>query len=533
MLTKSLNSLMQRLSGWRSKPVAGADSDPNQFLSALAILPNPDPILRQIGQAEMVYNSIMHDAHVIGEIRSIRGEFRSHKYRVLPGDQGDSKSVAAAELCTKWLANSRPNQVCDWMEVMWQMSASIFTGYRPHELVWDYNTFSGDLGRKNLPVLVADRPGRRFKFDADGNPLLISKNNLMGAPVDPYQFVISRHMPSMVNPYGLALLSTCYWPWSFKTGGWRFFVKFCERHGLPWPYATYPMGTTDDELDRLEEALSDMLENGYIMAPDGTGLSLLESKGSGSMLPQEALINAANREMSKALTGQSMIAELHNVGARAASETALKRQSSINNSDREISTGGMSEIFRWITLFNFGDGIAPPVLDYFKQEAAGKDRAETYQIAVNIGGNPSRKALLDELNIPEAEGPDDMLKAAKSNQQTKVNAPSNGASNIVQNDFGAYLNTVRGFRFAAAAGLTEADAMDLAAVAADDAIERQMLRPIYEMLTRFEADGKTLAEFKAAYEQQIGTQLDDEGLRQVIELAMTYAMSFGAATSTP
>jgi phage gp29-like protein len=121
------------------------------------------------------------------------------------------------------------------MEVMWQMSSAILTGYRPHELVWGM-----DSG-KYLPAQVIDRPSRRIVFNAAGDPLLINKGKMMGAPFEP--FVISRHMADTNNPYGLALLSSCFWTWTFKTGGWRYFVKYCERHGLPWPFAQYPTGT--------------------------------------------------------------------------------------------------------------------------------------------------------------------------------------------------------------------------------------------------------------------------------------------------
>jgi phage gp29-like protein len=123
------------------------------------------------------------------------------------------------------------------MEVMWQMSSAILTGYRPHELVWGM-----DSG-KYLPAQVIDRPSRRIVFNAAGDPLLINKGKMMGAPFEPYRFVISRHMADTNNPYGLALLSSCFWTWTFKTGGWRYFVKYCERHGLPWPFAQYPTGT--------------------------------------------------------------------------------------------------------------------------------------------------------------------------------------------------------------------------------------------------------------------------------------------------
>ncbi|MEJ1938948.1 DUF935 family protein, partial [Nostoc sp. NIES-2111] len=185
-----LRGFVQSMKGLLGKPIATPESDPERFFGTLVSLPNPDPILRQMGRAEQVYSSILSDAHVIGEVRSIRGSFRSHQYRVVAGNEGDSKSTAARDLCVQWMEGAPPNTIADWLEVMWQMTACVFTGYRAHEVVW------GMEGGKYLPVEVIDRPGRRIVFDVNSQPLLVSRGNMLGTPIEPYQFVISRHMPT-------------------------------------------------------------------------------------------------------------------------------------------------------------------------------------------------------------------------------------------------------------------------------------------------------------------------------------------------
>lgn len=519
-----LKGMIRSLTSFLGKPIATPETDPQRFFGSLMTLPNPDPILREMGRADTVYYSIMMDAHVIGEIRSIRGSFRSHKYRLDVGKDGDSKSAAAMELCANWMANHAPNDIVDWLEVMWQMSACIFTGYRTHELVWEL------VDGKYLPTSVIDRPGRRFRFDVNGAPMLLSNGAWQGASVEPYQFVVSRHMPTHDNPYGMALLSSCFWPWTFKTGGWRYFVKYCERHGLPWPVGRYPAGTTDKEQDDFAAALAGMIEGGYVIMQEGNGVELLVPNASGSgNLPQQNLIALCNREMSKALTSQAMIGEQLDVGARAAADTAKDRQGEVHDSDRDIAAASMAQIFKWITLFNFGDGVAPPTLEFFKQEAAGLQRAQTYQVAANMGAKPSRKAMLDELDIPEAEDEQDALLPAKSPlQNTPFNVSAGGAAAA---DFAKPIDfsAVAGFSFAKAAGMTEDEAMQLAAAAADQTIEDHMIAPVYQMLVQYEAQGKTLAEFQADFSHLVGGMYD-EGLREVLDRALTYSMLRGAAT---
>lgn len=530
-MINKLTTFMRGLRGAVGKPIADASTDPQRMFSALLQMPNPDQILRKMGRAEEVYFSIMQDPHVIGDVRSIRGSFRAEQYRLVAGNEGDSKSLAALELCEQWMANTRPNNVAtDWLEIMWQMSTAIFSGYLPHEIVWD------NVGGKFLPGQVVDRPGRRIQFNAAGDPLLITRQNMMGETFEPYRFVISRHMATATNPYGLALLSSCFWAWTFKTGGWRYFVKFCERHGLPWPFGRYTNGTTEEDQDKFAAALEEMLEAGYILAPEGSELELLSPNiSSSSNLPQQSLIELANREMSKALTGQAMVAELGGVGSRAASETAKSRQAEINHADQDIPVSGMGEIFRWVTLFNFGDGVAPPRLEFFKPEKAGKDRAETYQTAANMGARPSRSAMLEELGIPQAETDEDALLPAAPPQQQQPQGAQPGPQPLpprpakgTKAEFSAW----PGLTFAKAAGMTDEEAQQLAAEAADQAIEDRMIAPVAQLLERYEREGKTLAEFQAALEDIVGA-MDDAGLREVIDRALTYSMLRGAATQAP
>ena len=130
-----LRGIIQGVKAWTGKPMATPETDPAGIIGILNAMPNPDPILRHLGEAETVYASIMADAHVMGEVRSVRGSFRSHQWRIVAGQEDDARSQAAAELCTTWLQKTSPNNVADWLEVMWQMSSAIFTGYRVQEIV--------------------------------------------------------------------------------------------------------------------------------------------------------------------------------------------------------------------------------------------------------------------------------------------------------------------------------------------------------------------------------------------------------------
>ena len=50
------------------------------------MLPNPDPILRRSDKYAEVFDAIASDAHVMGELRSIKSDLNRFQHVLVPGD---------------------------------------------------------------------------------------------------------------------------------------------------------------------------------------------------------------------------------------------------------------------------------------------------------------------------------------------------------------------------------------------------------------------------------------------------------------
>lgn len=472
-------------------PQAGRESDP-AFYRALSILPNPDSVLRKAGKSEAVFDAIQADPHVIGELRSVRAGMLRFENRVVPGGESP-KAVIATELCRQWLLKP-PAPGMTWPDVIWNMATAIYRGFRVHEIEWEYN------GRYLVPKQIVDRPNRRFAFDADNRLRVRTRQKpTHGDLAEDYRFLITRHMPSHENPYGQALFSSCFWSYVFKHGGFRFFVKLCERFGLPFPIGTYPAGTPEHEQDNLAEALELLVEAGYAVFQEGGNVELLESKGMTGSPVQQLLIHECNREMSKALTSQSLATEQNSTGARAASETARDRETSVHESDREVVAFTFDEAFRWITEINLGKDVEPPTFEFYEEQEARKDRAEVYEIANRISDRVSRKAMHKELNIPMAEDKDDILPQAGI-RSMPFSAPE-PCQCCGQHTFAE----------------AEQNLLDRA----DDLIEQDLIAPAAQMLAEFERQGRSLAEFRDAL-ARLYSNMDTQRLAELTSDALTY-----------
>lgn len=494
MTTKPKNMTQPPASAISAEEVAGHTTDPD-FYSTLAILPNPDEILRKSGKSQQVYDSIAGDAHVIAERRAMKAGLQGHEYSVTPGGES-TQDKAAAELCRSILKR-QPSLNNRWNDTLWNMMQCVLRGMTVHEVIWEYR--DGAI----LPKEIKDRPNRRFLFHRDGTLRLRTRANpFEGEPVQERVFLLSRHMPSERNPYGEALYSSCFWPYVFKHGGFKFFSKFCERFGFPWPIGKYPDGTDKKQQKELAENLAAMVELSVAVIPQSASVELMESKVSGELV-HERLIAVCNAEISKAITSQTLATEIKGGGSRAASETHRDRERDVNASDRTIVESTMTQLFQWITELNF-QGAEPPRFELYDTSRARKEEAELLDIARGYIDVPVAYAH-ERLQIPLAKPGELVL-----DRKTAATAPA--ATSPKEAAFSAPI---------------EPSPLDEELLGAlDTSIESDWLAPISEMLDAYIAENRTFNEFIEALPEVMGA-MDDAEVRKILDQALKLSFARG------
>ena len=338
-------------------------------------LPNPDTVLRRLGRDQGVFDQIAYDAHVMGELRSIHAALLEYEWRVIPGEESRA-GRRAAELAQAVMAR-KPSPGMGWSDTAWNMAQAVFRGYAVHEVVWQRD------GATLIPAKVIDRSTRRFAFDAESRLRLLTRREpFFGEEVPEKVFLLTRHMPSFDNPYGFAVFSACFWPYVFKHSGYRYFTTFCEKFGIPWPVGKYPAGSDSSRGDELEAALVKMVRDAVAAIPDDTDIEFkgpsISTQGG---TPQERLISACNRELSKALTSQTLATEIEGQGSRAASDTHHERERSVHLPVREMVSATLNELFAWIAELNLGPNVVPPTHKFYEESEAREGWAKLYDSA--------------------------------------------------------------------------------------------------------------------------------------------------------
>jgi phage gp29-like protein len=409
--------------------------------------PNPDPILRRAGKSASIYEEIARDAHVIGELRTLRAGIFAFNAELVPGGE-DADSMQSYELAKMFFAN-RPAPNTEWADLDWHNYSAILHGFSAMHL----GAYQRDNGLW-LPTTVSAWQHSNLAFNTDHNMLVKTAENPRGEYTDETRFTCVRHMPTPKNPYGIALLSSCFWPWTFKNGGWKFFYQLTERFGIPFPIGKYPsVGATDKDIEALTVGLIKLLTDGVAAIPDDSSVNVLESKASGEPLPL-LLINAANKEMSKALTSQTLATEQQGSGgSRAASETGHKRAGENQRADRALVASGRNQVINALHMVNFDGGEPPRYVFKDKKETSTDTVSRVRETAklLPVSLDWARK----ELAVPAPKEGDTILEVADD-------AP--GIASAAMNDFA---------RPASGQTLTQgADAFDLATSAEIDQIWR-------------------------------------------------------------
>jgi len=372
----------------------------DQLVGMMHELPDTDELLRKACVDQEVYREILQDPHVMGEVRQIYSALLSFKYELQAGDDSTSANQAL-ELC-QGIFKKRPHPTMRWPDLFWSIGKAPLTGRRVHAINWKED------GGKLVPAQIHDIESRKYGFNYQGELLIKSMEIPLGEIAPDFRFLVTRHMSDATNPYGLAILSCCFWPWMFKNGGLKFFVRFCERFGQPFPIGKYPQGTLEGDIDKLVTSLQGLAEDAVAAIPDDSSIEVLEVKTSGQ-LPQERLVLLMNREISKALTSQTAASELTGEGgSRAASETHQGRADQNAKADRGLLEDTMNQLFEFTTVINFGENTPPPLMKFVDKKQVSKEDVEVVKESASIV--PLVKAdVYKRLNWSEPGDGDDVI----------------------------------------------------------------------------------------------------------------------------
>jgi phage gp29-like protein len=362
----------RRQRDWPSRREVASRQNSLEWGGLIGYLPNPDPVLINIGRDMTVYQDIRHDPHLTAVISSRKAGVKSMLWEI---DRGKSKSrqAKAVTLAFKKLDIYRiVNDILDYF----------LTGLAPTEVMWDKPNEAGLI----MPFEVMGKPPEWFMFDGQNVLKFRSQSHPSdGEEIPPRKILLPRHNPTYKNPYGESLLSTVYWPIIFKFGGMKFWVKFAEKYGMPFAVGKAPRSAGQTEFENLADMLLDLVQDSVAAIPDDSKVEFLQagSKTNSADMYRD-LLSFCNMEISKAILGHGAAAD-STPGKLGNENSQLNVREDIVNEDKRIVEGCMNELIKWIMEINFGLNLEMPQFTLFQEQDIEKDRAERDKTLADTG----------------------------------------------------------------------------------------------------------------------------------------------------
>lgn len=323
------------------------------FSGFFNLLPDPDPILRKLGQDQTVYKDLLVDDQAGPLYNRRKNLTKSLDWYIQPNDANE----AEVEYCERSLEILESNG-CKTKDIIDQTLNPIGFGYSVFEINW------GMIDGRWYPVSVWEKPREWFFFDSSnqlrfrtiGNPEGIV---VVGPDADPkvaVKFILLQNCPTYENPYGDKALSRCFWPVTFKRGGIKFYSVFIEKYGMPYLFGKLPRGAKAEEHADLLSKLNNMVQDAVGTGPDDSSLQILEVSGTSGDL-HEKYLQRCDNSISKAILLNALSTDIQKTGARAASETgATTIEGDIGQTDQDFPTAFFNELFKRGQNLNFATG---------------------------------------------------------------------------------------------------------------------------------------------------------------------------------
>ncbi len=382
--------------------IAVVSKDIDIFTGYLGRLENPDPTLisEANGKGLKLYDEVDRDPHAGSVLQTRYLAVAGLDWEVLPADES-AKAKEIAGFVTEAL------DAANLKQVLQELLQAILYGYYPAEIMW-----SARNDGKWVPIKLIGKHPRRFCFTTERELRMLTPDNMMQGEQLPERKFINFTYGSSDNPYGKGLGQKLWWPVWFKKNGIKFWLIFLDKWGSPTAVGKYKSGADPTAKKTLLEAIEAIRQETGVTIPEDMAIELLEAKRSGNVT-HESLCEYMDRQISKAVLGQTLTTEVGTNGSFAASKTHDEVRGDIKEADAGLICECLNaSLIPWLVDYNFfGTNLYPEFKLRTEEKEDLKVRAETDSIIIHDIGLPvSEDYFYDTYGYPRPDPGSTLIK---------------------------------------------------------------------------------------------------------------------------
>lgn len=330
-----------------------------KVLDVLAAAEDPDLVLKNAGLKRHDLRRLETDDEIFQALETRREAAVSTPWHLDPFDKPEHEWL--------WLELNRvlPSALSGFWDAVPYGYSVVETVYTPQSLF--------DPGKIGIFSSV-QKPMEWFIPRYDGTLItqIPDKEKAEGDVV--FKYVLTQRNAQYRNPYGEALLARAYWPWMFRTNGWRFWMTRLNRFADP-----LLVGNVEDP----SAWVAKMKELGYealvAVGPDEKVTPVVGS--SGAEFPQ--LERAVSGRIQKLILGQTLTSDVGSSGSYAAAKVHNEVRDDKRTSDIKLLASSTQKIINALWLLN---GLQePPTFVMADDSGLETERAERDALLVQAG----------------------------------------------------------------------------------------------------------------------------------------------------
>jgi phage gp29-like protein len=183
-----------------------------------------------------------------------------------------------------------------------------------------------------------------------------------------------------------------------------------------------------------------MIAPAVAIAPAESEITIdsIANKGSISTVHKE-YIEATNKEISKAVLGQTLTTDIGSAGSYAAAQAHNLVRQDLSAADRRRIATCFNRLAAVWTYYNYGADVLPPIFEFVKDEDLQKERTERDVKLYAIGWRPQKTYLEREYGIPAEDfaiaGSGGQEKGIGSAAGRFASCPCGCGGNMLKHDF--------------------------------------------------------------------------------------------------
>jgi phage gp29-like protein len=308
-------------------------------------------------QMELFSEMEEKDAHLFSCIQTRKLAVSGSEWDVTPAPVAGGGDVAA------FVAEALSG-MDNFEEGLVDLLDAVGKGFSVSEIMWEAG--SG----KVLPRSLKKRPQKRFTFmKKDGVSelprLLTEAEPVHGVGMVPDKFVVHVYRAGADWPERGGLLRVLAWIYLFKNYALKDWVSFCEVFGMPLRLGVYSPAATKEDREALIEAVTQLGSDAAGIISENTRIEFVEAAGKVAGSPYKDIVDLMNREISKAVLGQTLTTEVGEGGSYAAGLVHEGVRSDIVRADaRALERTINRDLIRPLVKFNFGPAVTAPRLHF-------------------------------------------------------------------------------------------------------------------------------------------------------------------------